>query len=145
MLPPKHSTIATLEFLAGRGAMIRGDATKARALLLTSVGLYEAAPDKNLGIVRALSALAIVQQQLGDAEGARASAARGVEIARKAATGFEHTEWLGSALVAQGTVLAAQGDEKAAEAALEEGRAQLLGSVGPLGPALHAIPRSSKA
>ena len=54
-------------------------------------------------------------------------------------------EWLGSALVAQGTVLAAQGDEKAAEAALEEGRAQLLGSVGPLGPALHAIPRSSKA
>lgn len=144
MLPPKHSTFATLDFLAGRSAMLRGDAAKARPLLLTSVGLYEAAPDRNLGIVRALSALATVQQQLGDAEGARASAARAVEIARKAAAGFEHTEWLGSALVAQGNVLAAQGDEKAATAAIEEGRAHLLGSVGPLGPALHAIPRSSK-
>src|SRR5205085_854862 len=111
MLPPSHSTFATLEFLAGRSAMIRGDAAKARALLLDSVSLYEAAPDKHLGIVRALSALALVQQQLGDAEAARASASRAVDIARKAAVGFEHTEWLGSALVALGNVLAAQGDE----------------------------------
>ncbi len=142
VLPPKHSTFATLEYLAGRGAMLRKDNVKARQLLQTSVGLYEVAPDKNLGIVRALSSLAIVQQKLGDAEAARESATRAVELARKAATGFEHTEWLGSALVAHGNVLAAQGDAKAAAALFEEGRANLLGSVGPLGPSLQAIPKS---
>ena len=141
ILPPKHSTFATLEYLAGRAAMLRNDPAKARPLLQTSVGLYETAPDKNLGIVRALSALARVQQQLGEREAARASAERAVDIARKAAAGFEHTEWLGSALVAQAIVLAAQGDPKAA-AVLDEGRAHLLGSVGPMGPSLQAIPKS---
>ena len=143
MLPPKHSTFASLEYLAGRSAIIRGDFAHARPLLQTSVGLYETAPDKSLNIVRALSALAMVQQRMGDGEAARASAARAVEIARKAGVGFDHTEWLGSALVAQGNVLAAQGDARGAAALFEEGRAHLLGSVGPLGPSLQAIPSSS--
>jgi len=121
--------------------MLRNDPAKARPLLQTSVGLYETAPDRNLGIVRALSAVARVQQQLGEREAALASAERAVGIARKAAAGFEHTEWLGSALVAQAIVLAAQGDPKAA-AVLDEGRAHLLGSVGPMGPSLQAIPKS---
>ena len=51
------------------------------------------------------------------------------------AGGLTHIEWLGSALLAQGAVLAAQGDKPAAQAALREALAQLQASVGDEAPA----------
>jgi serine/threonine-protein kinase len=129
VLPPKHSTLGTLEFLAGRAAMLRGDAQKARAALERSVAIYEAAPDKNLNVVRALSALALVQQDL-------ATARKAVDAARKAAAGFDTSEWLGGALYAQAAVHAAQGDAGSARTVLAEARTHLLGSAGPQSPVL---------
>jgi len=136
MLPRAHSTFGTLEFLAGRSAMARGDFGAAVPVLQKAVALYDAAPDRNLNLVRALSALALAQQEAGDAAGARTSAARAVEVARKAAAGFEHSEWLGSALVAQATVHAAQGDGAGARPMLDEGKRNLVGSAGPGSPML---------
>ena len=147
MLPPAHSTFATLAFLEGRSAMARGDAAAARQVLERSVALYDSARDRNLNVVRALSALAMAQQQGGDAAAARANAARAVEVARKAASGFDYSEWLGSALVGEAAILAAQGDAAGARQALEEGRRNLLGSAGPATPSLaraEAVERSLK-
>jgi serine/threonine-protein kinase len=136
ILPPKHSGIATLEYLSGLARLSRGDAAGARAALEGSVARYEAAPDRNLNVVRALSALAGAQQRAGDAASARATAATAVETARRAAVGFGTSEWLGSALLAQAGVLADQGDREGARAAVEEARRQLLASAGTHSPSL---------
>jgi serine/threonine-protein kinase len=135
MLPPKHSVRASIEFLAGRAATARGDTAGARTALEKSAAMYEAAPDRNFNAIRALSELAVAQQEAGDGAAARATAAKAVDAARRATSGFEHSEWLGSALVAQAAVHAAQGDA-AARGMLEEGRRNLLATVGPQGPAL---------
>lgn len=137
VLPPKHSTFATLQYLAGRAAMIRGEPAQARALLENAVTVFEAAPDRNLLVTRALSELAIAQQRSGDPQAASASAKKAVDIARRAATGFEHTNWLGGALLAQAVVLAEQGDPAAARTILAEARRQLAGSSGDAAPALQ--------
>ena len=144
MLPPKHSTFATLEFFAGRSAMIRGDTAGARQALEQSVAMYDAAPDRNLNLVRALSALAAAQQAAGDPAAAKASAARAVEVARKAAVGFDYSEWLGSALVGLAAIHLAQGDEAGARPLLDEGKRHLMGSVGPASPAMGRLNALSK-
>jgi tetratricopeptide (TPR) repeat protein len=136
ILPPKHSALATLEYLAGLAWLARGEAGRARTTLEGAVARYEAAPDRNLNLVRAHSALALAQQHSGEAASARRSADKAVELARKAAAGFESSEWLGGALLAQATVLAAQGYRAAALAALEESRKQLVGSAGTRSPLL---------
>lgn len=51
------------------------------------------------------------------------------------ATGFAHSEWLGSALLAQGMALRARGDERA-PAVLREALAQLEPTVGDAAPSV---------
>ena len=126
MLPPAHSTFGSLHYLAAQVALIRGEAARARESLEAAIAHYKAAPDRNLLVVRALGHLAQVRHAGGDAAGALAAANEAVEIARRAAMGFEHTEWLGSALLAKAAV---QGGPEG-RATLDEARAQLVGSVG---------------
>ena len=106
------------------------------SVLEGAVEKYEAAPDRNFNLVRAYAALAQAQQRSGDAASARRSADRAVDLARKAAAGFESSEWLGGALLAQATVLAAQGFRAAGQAALTESRKHLAGSAGARSPLL---------
>ena len=136
LMPAKHSSLATLDYLAGLAALGRGDSGRAVVVLRAAVEKYEAAPDRNFNLVRAYSALAQAQQRSGDAVSARRSADKAVDLARKAATGFESSEWLGGALLAQATVLAAQGYRAAGQAALAESRKQLAGSAGARSPLL---------
>jgi len=141
MLPPKHSTNATLQYLAGRAWLTRGDAARARPFFENAVTLFEAAPDRNFNVIRALSHLGLAQQQMGEGVAARATAARAVDLARKAATGYETSEWLGSALLAQAGIAASQADPASARKLLGEARTQLIGSVGPGTPGVVKVDR----
>lgn len=136
ILPPKHSALATLDYFAGLGAMMRGDPAKARPLLEVAVKRYESALDKNLNVVRALAALARAQSRTGEGAAAKATAARAIGLAREAATGYETTAWLGEAYLAQSIVLAEQGDPTGAASARDAARRHLLGSAGPGSPLL---------
>jgi len=84
--------------------------------------------------MRALTLLARARLQQGDATAALASARDAVAQARTALTGFSHSEWLGSALLAEGMAMRSlgQGD---ADAVLRESASQLEASVGPDAPA----------
>ncbi|HEX5130792.1 MAG TPA: serine/threonine-protein kinase, partial [Usitatibacter sp.] len=48
IVPPKHSALATLEYLSGLHWLTRADAVRARAILEGAVARYEGAPDRNL-------------------------------------------------------------------------------------------------
>jgi len=137
MLPPGHSTFATVEAIKGRIALLRGKPVEAAVLLKRAVKLYEASADRNLVVIRALSWLATAQQAAGQGAAARATAARAVERARDATKGFPQNEWLGSALLAQAGVHQAQGDGNAARSMAVEARAQLAASVGEDTPAVR--------
>jgi serine/threonine-protein kinase len=139
MLPPKHSAHATLQYLAGRAWLTRGDAARARPFFENAVTLFEAAPDRNFNVIRALSHLALAQQQMGEGVAARATAARAVDQARKATSGYETSEWLGSALFAQAIIAASQADPATARKLLAEARTQLIGSVGPGTPGVAKV------
>ena len=130
VFPPGYSTFASVEAMRGKIAMLRGKPAEAVTLLERAVKMYEAAPDRNLLVIRALSMLATAQQAAGDGAAARATAARAVEQAREATKGFAGSEWLGSALLAQSEVHKAQGDLDAARAMALEARSQLAASVG---------------
>ena len=123
MLPPAHSTFASLQYLSGQVALIRGDKARARELLEGAVKHYRAAPDRNLLVVRALGHLAQAQHAGGDTDAAIASANEGIEAARKAAMGFDHTEWLGSALLVRAAI------DGGADT-FDEARRHLVGSLG---------------
>jgi ATP/maltotriose-dependent transcriptional regulator MalT len=130
VFPPGYSTFASVEAMRGKIALLRHKRADAVAHLERAVKMYEAAPDRNLLVIRALAMLATAQQAAGDGAAARATAARAVERAREATQGFTHSEWLGSALLAQSEVHRAQGEGEAARAMAAEARAQLEASLG---------------
>jgi hypothetical protein len=146
VLPPGHSILVSVELLRGRVLLVRGDAAGAVVALEGAVKRYEAAPERNNAMLRALGELALARERQGDVAGALATAARAVEAARAATRGFAASEWLGSALLVQATVLRRQGDIAAARAAATEAQRQLAESVGPEAPATRqaeAIVRGS--
>jgi serine/threonine-protein kinase len=128
ILTPTHPTTWILETGKAELLLARGQASAALALLEPVIS--RASVERSPHLVRALSLRALAQQRAGNASAARDSAAKAVEVARSAMVGLEHSEWLGNALLTQARVLMAQGDEAGASAALDEARAQLIGSVG---------------
>jgi tetratricopeptide (TPR) repeat protein len=109
--------------------------------LTKAVAIFDAASDRNRIGIRALALLARTEQQLGDLPAAAQHAQRAVALAREALAGFEHSEWLGSALVAQGLVDQAQGDQAAAQASWRAALVELRDSLGDAAPATEEARR----
>ena len=130
LLPPGHVSFGNVALSRARMALARGDLPRARALLLDAVAIFDAATEKGRPEIRALTLLVRTELQLGGLDDADAHAARAVAQARVAMAGFDHSEWLGSALVAQGMVLKARGQDTAAEASWQAAFAELQAAAG---------------
>jgi eukaryotic-like serine/threonine-protein kinase len=133
-LAPGRSRLGTLEVAQAQLSMARGDLPRARQDLIRAVAVFAAADDRNPFGIRALTMLARTELRIGDLDAAQAHALAAVTQAREAMSGFEHSEWLGSALVAQGLVQRARGDENAARASWRPALAALSATVGESAP-----------
>jgi tetratricopeptide (TPR) repeat protein len=131
VLPPKHSAFASLQMLAGQAALLAQQPAKAQRQLVAAIASFDDAADRSPSRIQAQALLARAEQQLGHAETARRLANDAVNAARGAMQGQPQTEWLGTALLAQGVVLAAQGQSGQARAVLTEALHQLQESMGP--------------
>lgn len=139
--PPKHSMVGTLETSQAQLSLARGDALLAREQLQRAMAIFDADDNRNRIGIRALAWLARTEQQLGDLPAAAQHAQRAVKLAREALAGFEHSEWLGSALVAQGLVQQAQGDSAAAQATWRAALIELQDTLGDAAPATEEARR----
>jgi len=131
VLPPKHSVFASLQVQAGLAALNAQQWPRAEQQLQAAVDAFDAATDRTPARAQAQALLARAEQQMGRPERARRLADEAVAAARADMQGQPHTEWLGSALLAQGVVLAAQGETAQARAVLGEALNQLQSSMGP--------------
>jgi eukaryotic-like serine/threonine-protein kinase len=141
LLPAGHSRFANLKIAQAQLALARADLPQARTLLHQAVALFDAATEKNGLGIRALSLLSRTEQQLGDIDSAATNVARAVEQARDAMAGFEHSQWLGSALVAQGMVQNSRGEPAAAQASWRAALAELQATLGDSAPATNEVRR----
>ena len=142
VLPPKHSAFASLQMLGGQAALLAQQPAKAQQQLSAAIASFDEAADRSPSRIQAQALLARAEQQLGHGDTARRLASEAVSAARAAMQGQAQTEWLGTALLAQGVVLAAQGQSGQARAVLTEALHQLQGSMGPdAGPTRDARTR----
>jgi tetratricopeptide (TPR) repeat protein len=142
MLPAGHGTFGVLEVDAARLEMARGLPGEARVHLQHALTTFSANTDRRPSEVVALTLLARCEQQLGDDAAARQAADQALSVAQRLRTGFAHTAWIGSAMLAQAIVLDAQRDTAAARAVLLQAQAHLDAAAGPTAPATreaHAL------
>jgi tetratricopeptide (TPR) repeat protein len=135
VVPRERALWGSLEVVAAKASLARGDAGLAERQLHDAVALYEAAEDRSVGRVRAFSLLARVEAQRGDLVAAQIDADRALQLARSETAGFARSEWVGSALLAQGAVAKARGDAPAAKAALGDALEHLRPTAGVRAPA----------
>jgi serine/threonine-protein kinase len=133
-LPPGHVTFANLDTTVGTLALARGDLTVARAAFLDALEVFDKAPVLQPMRTRAAALLARTELALGRPDAAAARAAEAVAQARTLAKGFEHSEWLGSALLAQAIVQQRRGEAAAAQASARAALAELQPTVGDAAP-----------
>jgi len=130
VLPPRHSVFANVQLLGGQAALAARQPALARQRLQAALAAYDEAADRTPSRILAQALLARAEQALDRGPAARALADQAVAAARASMQGQPQTEWLGSALLAQGVVLAAQGQGGAARAVLGEAVGQLQASMG---------------
>jgi tetratricopeptide (TPR) repeat protein len=133
-LPPGHVTFANLDTTVGTLALARGDLTAARAAFLDALEVFDKAPVLQPMRTRAAALLARTELALGRPDAAADRAAEAVAQARTLAKGFEHSEWLGSALLAQAIVQQRRGEAAAAQASARAALAELQPTVGDAAP-----------
>jgi tetratricopeptide (TPR) repeat protein len=122
---------ASLQVQSGLAALNAQQWQRAAQQLQAAVEGFDAAADRTPARAQAQALLARAEQQVGRPERARRLADDAVAAARADMQGQPQTEWLGSALLAQGVVLAAQGETAQARAVLGEALNQLQSSMGP--------------
>jgi serine/threonine protein kinase len=148
MLPAGHGTFGVLELDAARLEMAKGSPSEARLHLQHALTTFSANSDPRPSVVVALTFLARCEQQLGDDAAARRAADQALSVAQRLRTGFAHTAWIGSAMLAQAIVLNAQGNAAAARAVLLQAQAHLDEAAGPTAAATreaHALSASIDA
>jgi eukaryotic-like serine/threonine-protein kinase len=139
LLPAGHSRFGNLKTVQAQLALARADLPQARTWLKQAVAIFDAATNRSAIGIRALTLLACTEQQLGELDAAEMDAARAVAQARDAMAGFEHSQWLGSALVAQGMVQRSRGESAAAQATWRAALAELQATVGDSAPATAEV------
>jgi tetratricopeptide (TPR) repeat protein len=138
---PDSAVFGALEMQQAQLALARADLLEARDGLRRAIAIFDAAPEKNSGGLRALTLLARTEQQLGELDAAQAHANLAVATARKTMAGFAHSAWLGSALVAQGLVQRARGEAVAAQASWREALVELQEGMGDAAPPTAEVRR----
>jgi eukaryotic-like serine/threonine-protein kinase len=128
--PPGTPTFGNIEVIAAQSWFARGDMAQARALLNKAMAIYNTNTTRAAsGRSRALALLARLDVQAGELDAARQHAQQSLEAARVASSGFVHSEWVGSALLAQAIVQRAR-SEAGADESLQQALQHLLPSVG---------------
>jgi eukaryotic-like serine/threonine-protein kinase len=141
VLPAGHTTLGVLEITFSQLASARSEHQQASAALQRAVAIFEGASEKNPAGVRALALLARSEQQLGKLDAAQVHAERAVAQAREAMAGFEHSHWLGGALVALGLVQQSRGEFAAAQASWRAALDELQATLGESAPATEEVRR----
>jgi eukaryotic-like serine/threonine-protein kinase len=140
LLPAGHSMWGRLEIAQAQLALARGDLAAAYGALKQAVTIFDAATDLNPSNgVRALTLLARTELQLGDVGAARSHAVRAVEQAQHALSGFDHSQWFGSALVARGLAERARHEFGAARDSWRAALVELKATVGDAAPAYAEV------
>jgi hypothetical protein len=133
-MPAGSTAIASVQVQQAELALTRADPREAARVLQHAVVVFSALPDTSVGAIQSLLLLARAEQLLGDLPSAQLHAEQAVARARKAMTGFEHSRWLGSALVAQGLVQRARRDVEAARASWRAALVELRATDGDTAP-----------
>ncbi|MBS0446821.1 MAG: serine/threonine protein kinase [Proteobacteria bacterium] len=134
-LPANHPMLGTLALAEGRLALAQHAPERARAALREALAAYDRASEKSPLRIRALALLAQVEQQLGDAAAGAADAASAVSDARAVSKDFDHTAWLGGALLSEASVRRSAGDAEGARPLAREAETQLSAALGDDAPA----------
>jgi eukaryotic-like serine/threonine-protein kinase len=129
-LPAKHSAFGTMKLLRGHVAWLRGEMEQARLAWSEANDHFAGASDTKIAQIRALSWLARAEAGLGNSADANTHADAAVAMARASLNGFQTSEWLGSALLAQAVARKAAGKEADANSALTEAINNLREAVG---------------
>jgi eukaryotic-like serine/threonine-protein kinase len=140
-LPANHFRFGNLKMVQAQLALARADLPQARTSLKQAVAIFDAATDKNSLGIRALCMLARAEHQLGDVDSAAANAARAVAQAREAMVGFEHSQWLGGALVVLGLVQQSRHEPAAAQATWRAALAEFQATLSESAPATDEVRR----
>jgi eukaryotic-like serine/threonine-protein kinase len=133
-MPAGSTAIASVEIQQAELALTKDDPREAARLLTHALGAYGATPETNMNGIQALLLLARAEQRLGDLPSAQRHAEQALAGARKAATGFEHSRWVGSALVVQGLVQRGRGDLPAATSSWRAALVELQATDGDTAP-----------
>jgi hypothetical protein len=134
LLPAGHSLRGTLEVAQAQIELARGDFASAYSALTQAVTIFDAAGEVNRIGIRAVTLLARTELRLGEIAAAHAHATQAVTQAQEALSGFDHSEWLGSALVARGLVQQARQEAGAARDSWRAALIELRATVGDAAP-----------
>ena len=134
-LPEGSSTFGTLELEQAQLALAQNRPAKAREHIESALKIYASAKEVNGNEFRVMALRPSVDLLLGDKDSARQHAADAVRRAQEATKGFSSSAWLGSALLAQGLVYKAVGENESAMNILRQAADQLRESVGDDAPA----------
>jgi serine/threonine-protein kinase len=135
ILPPGNTRFAMLDLEEARMELARGDRDRARNYLQSSLEIFQQATSPNPYEILALALLARVEVERGALDNARGHIDQAVAKARGALAGFEHSQWLGQALLSQALLERARGEHPKALASLQSALAEFDGAAGPTGPA----------
>ena len=134
-LPAGHAIYGTLEMEQAQLALARNRPADARQHIESALKIYASAKGVNANEFRVTTLRPGVDLLLGDKDAAREHAADAVGKAREAAKGFSSSAWLGNALLAQGLVYEADGENESAMSTLRQAADQLREAVGDDAPA----------
>jgi eukaryotic-like serine/threonine-protein kinase len=136
--PTGHARLGALEAAYAQQAFTRGQWSTARDTLQRAMAIYDGAQERSPLSIKALVLLARAELQLRNPGAAQLHATRAVADARTLMQGFDHSAWLGEALVAQGLVQQAQGELSLAQASWRAALTQLQSTLGSTAPATAA-------
>jgi eukaryotic-like serine/threonine-protein kinase len=115
-------------------ADLRGNSSAGRERLQRSIEFFEAEKESHRDLMKALANLARRDLAAGDLEGARLHSGRAVRLARERMDGFDHSAWLGWALLSQALVQQRLGDRQPARVTLQQALVELRATVGDVSP-----------
>ena len=133
-MPPGSTALAGIHVQRAELALAQADPREAARVLGLALALVGARPETSPSAIQALALTARAEQLLGDLPSAQQHAQQAVATARRAMEGFQHSRWLGSALVAQGRVQQAQGDAEGARVSWRAALAELQATDGDAAP-----------